>query len=593
MPGAECLQSVSYASANVFSTLFVRAELSTDCIVSASNARLVLRQFPEPGEPAARSTITANGTRDALELHGGHLDSGRTIFREEAMRVAVSALNRWRAGSREAERSLSLELAHASLLCPSTALACLYDATARLHVHQGEQRKALRGIVGTLGNCARFPSRVAGLNVSEEWLLRQLTTGSLAAVHFAKVLSFADELSVPLPHELIAPLSWKSCMQIILPRVLSQPESCSAALSLADMCCTGRKKQAAFSASGYDEELRGLMARYHSARMKFCYRDQMLSTYALVLEKIAVPFAVSPAGGLWSNQGLESNLPWTRALWLWSRGHGKMGDECVWQNGVSNILGQTSGVALRIATCECVIAASCATPEGLYMGRPPTSRTGVVEGYVDTLIEQISSVSPALDTLDRGWLIAFARQLPLLSQREHDSLLNGLFPHLVRKGLLCKGDSHGVFGLHLRTHGFLLLLSEARVDDEGDRRSPDIVLGALPSNWEFVLIASSLSVVQCAKYCVEAVSQKGDASASSERLRASCYSWLQLLVQSGLLSAQSPGQDKLREPLLQVAVDFFLAPLEESAVFELLSRAQLSGTISDGAALRLNNAKTN
>lgn len=578
---------LEYADCKLSSALSVKMPLSTECLGTGASARLVLTRFPD--ETSALSLVTLNAVRDAAQHPVKSSDSAQHTSSQQANSIATSALNRWRTGSGEADRVLGVELARAATLCHSTALSCLHDAALRLHLRRDNQ-KALRAIAGMLGNCGRLRFQDSNLNVHEDWLSRQLASGTKSAVEAAKVVSYASTLLAPASGELEPPLSWRVCLQIVLPHALILRRSLAACLRLAEMCCAKMESTRSASCAGCGSTVLALFEQQSEARRTFQCRNSIFVRSATVIESLASRTARSPNGDMWTRTVLERDCPWTQALWLWCRGHGSMSDSDVWKEGASKGLMDLRGSALHVATCEHVIGAFCASPITLYGMGPLNRRLSVVRSFVDELVEQAHAGSSSVDDLELVWTFAIARQLPLLSTPEYTLLRSALFPSFLRD--FGTNENHRLFDFQIRVHSLLFCLANTKVSDHGASMCSKYPLGTSASSTEAALAASCLHLKRCAVLCLESVSQKDDAASSELTQVIVCLAMFSSLIASGLLAGQALCKSMSQEPLMSIAEESFLPIISKSAshraqASNYLHSAQRTRAISDVNAQRL------
>lgn len=450
----------SYADQKLTRALSVESTLSTACLVSGKDARLICTLFGD--EADGDSLLALNAIRDARQRQGRYNENGRGIEEDsnKAASIATSALNRWRSGSADADKVISLALARASILCPVTSLSCLHDAALRLRSSTDDE-KSLRRVLMTLGNCGRRRAPDSNLNAHEEWLCGRLTSKDISTVEAVNVASYASLLFSPLSEELEAPLSWEACLQSVLPRALNNGASFSACLHLADVCCAMlTTAEGPFSFECADT-IRCLLENQLDARLSFGCRNRSFFKCAAVLERLVTNAAQMPGIDLWGKLVAARECSWVQALWLWFRGHGSDHDADIWIEGCDSLLQPTTGTALCVVQCEVVITICCASPLPLFRAEKHVGRLGVVRLFVDKIIKQIiGAPDPGVNL--QLWITAIARQLPRMSPREYLRLRSGLFAHVFNDLDVCDGSE---FAVHARVSSLLGQLSANHLFD--------------------------------------------------------------------------------------------------------------------------------
>jgi hypothetical protein len=521
---------------------------STAWLCGAESLRSVLILFPD--ETDASSVGTLNAVRDARRRlrtvspneYGARNDDSRS-----ASRSAVAALNRMQAGPRDAETSLCSQLASASVHCPASVVSCLYDSALR-HRRQSKQRRILRRAIAVLGNCATLSSGVRGMSLSEQWLYNRLRSPDATPSHVVAVLEFASQLLEALPCELEPPLGWQACLLVVAPKLMDVTGRQVAGIRLALLCARFADSPLTAWRPGDDRVLDLLLAFARRRRRQAAVNEVLFDEVETGLEQLVAWFAQSPQCDLRRTVSRGDGGSWTVALWLWSRGYGKLADSCLWKGGAMPTTsraqdGTPAGPMRCLALCECAIVISSICPSATFDSaradtNPPRLRE--VKAFVESLLIRVKGDGFQADKTTL-WVAALARQLAFQTPNEHARFAANFLPYLIKTDALRSlvqpsGERvHALcaaFRMHVRALALLLSAKGGALNLAGGGGQRGLSLHVTDA----LAVSATSRVTDFGRHCSTQLSRLAATSAGDEEDPSSSYcDMLIALAESGVL----------------------------------------------------------
>jgi hypothetical protein len=180
-----------------------------------------------------------NDVRDAkhrcMRSHGNCKTATADGWAPSIERTAIAELNR----SVKSGPDLSIALSALSTKSPFTVVSCVLNAAIR-HRPDTDGRTTLRSVLGSLGNCSRLALATPDgetVSVAVAWLYSELTVPRARRLRLCDIIQFATStLFVPLQSELSPPLDAQTCLEFIVPRMLTAPCDQVTGICLARAC---------------------------------------------------------------------------------------------------------------------------------------------------------------------------------------------------------------------------------------------------------------------------------------------------------------------------------------------------------------------
>lgn len=510
--------------------------LATNCELSALCARedvfLAVRQFPNHVHTDSLQVL--NAIRDANFSKAASCASLADLSdkgsSEVAKETAIIALNKTHTGSKNASHILALKLAHASTISPRAVISCLLQACLR-HRAGGEQRTTLRECLGLLGSCATMQLNNSSLNICEEWIFDQLESLHALPGHARNLTHLATSLLTRLPIELLPPLDLSRCLFILSPKLLVTQGATMEAVMFVVMCFrwwprteSPRPEDVSFVPlfSGIFTWIRSNRKQLKAGISVF---DEVLECLELLNSWVTDEVVRE---GIWRDLREVEGITWPEILWLWCRGFGTEKEAVLWQSCISERLTKCDdmplGSSCAIAICECLIIAVSQCPPGIFQeATDSSSRLSFVREFVRFHLTKTRHEPP--------WSLAFARQIPLVSSKEHELAVN--MPSFCSK-ILTTENIHEVeesnsslcksFSLHVNALNSLLRTQIVTEQGKGNH------FGGLSLHGVNVTRLSQVSSTRLLKFVSDSIRIASDQKSS--RL---CLQMLEIFLNSGIM----------------------------------------------------------